>query len=159
MKWINHRIIGFSVPFILTGDAWLSLASLLFSTTPDAIETLAARSYSNMLRMKHRGISHHPLAWLMVFFALWTFYSSIIKPFIGHTALAKPGATAFSGFLWGVSLHLISDLLTKNGIPLSCNGKKRVSVSPLQTGSVTEYAIALSLFAFSLWMRLGKKFL
>lgn len=159
MKWVSHRLIGFSVPFILTGNAWLSAASLLFSTLPDALETLGGRPHSYRGLMKHRGMSHHPIAWMGMFLVVWSVYSSFVKPFIASTPLARFGGTIFAGFFWGVSLHLACDWLTKNGLPLSCNGNKRTSLASLRTGSVTEYAIALSLFTFSLWMRLGGRLL
>ncbi len=159
MKWLSHRLIGFSVPFILTGNAWLSAASCLFSTLPDALETLGGRPHRFRGLMKHRGISHHPVAWVAVCLVVWAVWSSEVKHLIASTPLARFGATMFTGFLWGVSVHLACDWLTKNGLPLSCSGNKRTSLSSLRTGSVTEYAIALSLFTFSLWMRLGGRLL
>ncbi|MFA5353653.1 MAG: metal-dependent hydrolase [Thermodesulfovibrionales bacterium] len=159
MKWLNHRLIGFAVPFIITGDVWLSVASSVFSTIPDSIETLGGRPHRYKGLMKHRGASHHPITWIGIFFLAWAGYSSFVRPLIASLSLAKFGATVFTSFLWGVSLHLVCDLLTKNGLPLSFNGNRRASVSSLRTGSVTEYVIALALFSFSIWMRLGRKLL
>jgi membrane-bound metal-dependent hydrolase YbcI (DUF457 family) len=116
-----------------------------------------------MVLMKHRGLSHHPVTWIVVFIAAGADYYATAEPLIASTLLAalpfNIGATLFTGFFSGVSLHLFCDWLTIRGLPLSWDGKRRTSLSSLRTGSPTEYFIAVSFLVISISLRMGLRLL
>lgn len=155
MKWVNHRVVGFSLPFAFTGLTTLagylppataiyfffSLAASAFSTLPDSIE-------GRRLILKHRGISHNLFAWLLLFGAagiVWLMAMKSLSEILPTGGLFSPLNLAFFAGLSlfaGVLTHLLADALTMTGVPLS-PVKKRFALKLFRTGAPIEYVISL----------------
>lgn len=135
MKWVNHRIVGFSLPFAVTGSLLFSLSVAAFSAVPDSIE-------GRRLILKHRGISHNMFFWFGVYAATgisFIFIKTLLPQC--NPAITILLANAGLSFFAGVLLHLLADSLTMTGIPLNPI-KKRFAFKLFRTGQPVEYVIS-----------------
>jgi hypothetical protein len=144
MTWVNHKIVGFAIPFMFTRNYLFSFLSAIFSILPDLVE-------GNRMVLKHRGISHNPFLWLAVClsayaFALFGPVESMLHldpatplPFVPRLLLSWAVLAAASG----VFLHLACDSLTMTGVPLY--GNRRFALKLFRTGSPVEYIISMAL--------------
>lgn len=141
MRWVNHKIIGFAIPFILTRNYLFSFLSAIFSILPDLVE-------GNRVVLKHRGISHNPFAWLaLCLAAYWA-----ITLWVGDTVTSALFTWFVLSIASGVFLHLLADSLTMSGIPLY--GDRRLAAKLFRTGSPTEYVISLVILLVLVWLLL-----
>ena len=140
MKWISHHVCTFACSFAISGNLPLSLAISTFSHLPDAIEFGPGK----FIFRKHRGISHHPVFWIVI---LLLSYPFSYLPLLQQTE----GLVGNWGFtsLWvlvpamGALFHLVEDSMSKSGIKLWKT--HRLAVNLYRTGTVSELLVVIGI--------------
>ncbi|BBW98937.1 metal-dependent hydrolase [Geobacillus subterraneus] len=95
----------------------------------------------------HRGWTHS-LSFVLGMGVLLHIGVFAFSPILQDLFLKEMGLFFAKGFVIGMVSHLILDMMTKGGVPLwHPLSKKRVSISPIKTGSVGEYLVFLVMLA------------
>ncbi|MEM4620313.1 MAG: metal-dependent hydrolase [Desulfurococcaceae archaeon] len=145
MKWINHKIITFSLVYGWTGDVLGSAIAGVASIGPDWIEGKDFQSES--WRKRHRTFSH----WFLFWACLWFVFFLLSKDFVGKftiselfTGLSEARVIYYVFFfiLTGWVLHIIEDAIS-GGVPIINPFKKIYSFRLFRTGSFWEYFLSI----------------
>ncbi len=133
MKWINHKILTFSIIWTITDSITAGIISAFGSIFPDAIEFFVY--YIFPLKRTHRTWSH----WFVIYLI------PLILISISHYLILNQTFAFFiKFFLIGALFHIAEDSITGKvpGIIL----KKKIGFRFFKTGSFEEY---LFTFTFS----------
>lgn len=134
MKWITHQTGAALGAMVLGLPAHGIAAACAGAVFPDVIDqklsgmgrTRAARQ--RLFNKIHRGASHWLGWWLAVFLAPF---------FVDMPMLARD---ALSGFGMGAASHVLMDMLTPQGVPLTPFSRKGKLAMPIcSTGHMGEY--------------------
>jgi len=127
MKRDSHILVGVTTAYLLGLPI---LPAMVGSTLPDMDYHLNGFRFKWKLLRNHRGITHHALLGLILFF---------LTPLVGNPFLKS--------FIVGYLSHLVADLLTPKGIPF-WKYNNRVSFSLFKTGSISEYVV-VAIYTFT----------
>lgn len=139
MKWINHKILTFSIIWSITDSITASIISAFGSVFPDAIEFFVY--YIFPLKRTHRTWSHWFIIYLIPLILICFISNKIFAFFIKF-------------FLIGALFHIAEDSITGKvpGVIL----KKKIGFRFFKTGSFEEY---LFTFTFSSILIITKLYL
>ncbi len=148
MKWVNHKLIAGSTALLVSHSIVFTAAAVLFATAPDSIELHNYKTNQSVL--KHRGNSHNPVTWFIIFaalYAIWYFAGYTIISYFQQFTISASFATnlinnVFFGMIWGVFMHIAGDASTPGGVPIFFF-KHKFTLSLFKTGEPSEYAISL----------------
>ena len=143
MKWFTHQTVAMAAAVALGMTPAAVGGALAGAVLPDVIDQRVARMSRNPQRrfnQIHRGASHW-VGWYAVLLA-------------GALAAPLPPASAAlaAGVGFGALAHVILDMLTPSGVPLTpFSRKNKLSLRLCSTGSLGEYVfLAASLGALYL---------
>lgn len=141
MKWITHQTVAACSALAAGMSGPAALAAWAGAVLPDALDhrmAALARNRQRAFNQIHRGPTH----WFGWWLALWLF---------GLMPLLPPEwRPLVAGFGFGAFSHVVLDMCTYSGVPLTPFSRKRkVSLKLCATGSVGEYAfLAVCLVIF-----------
>jgi len=147
-------MIGFAVPFAITGNLPFSIVSSVAAVFPDAVE---GRQDAKI--MMHRGLSHHPLVWLAACGGLGLLAHALRWHITGvgldHGLPISPKMSMqlVEAFSVGIATHLATDAITMTGVPVSLDCKKRFALRLFPTGAFVESVICWLFLILSLLIR------
>lgn len=128
--------------FTVTGSIFLGAISIVGSTIPDMVELGPGR----MIFRKHRGMSHNPFFWLascLVSYLILTTWTSQIPQgkILGYSlTVGNIVQAAFIGIFAGIFSHLLTDALSKSGIPLW--GNRKLALGLYKTFMPSEHIVS-----------------
>lgn len=147
MKWITHQtgavlgaaVLGMSIPAVA-----LSLAGAIFPDLLDqkgsSLVSTSRKARQKVFNRVHRGASH----WFGWYAALFVFISAWPLPVFARDCAA--------GFALGALSHVILDMLTPQGIPLTPFSRKGKLAAPIcVTGHWSEYAFLMLMISGAVW--------
>lgn len=149
MKWINHKLTTFGMSYAATRSVPFSALAAVASAAPDLIEEGPLK----IRFLQHRGLSHSPVFWVLLFAALYV----ALGYMKAQDALAAMGSLPYNAYdivfkslvalSAGVLGHLLVDALSKSGIPVL--GGKRLALGLYKTHGLSEYIVAAAIIAAS----------
>ncbi len=131
----SHRLIAFAGAVLWGASPLEGVAVALGATLPDSVERVG---------LKHRGISHWPLPWVLLVLALWD--------------LGSPLGVWLGWFVAGALFHIAADLFTMGGVPLFLP-PWRVRLGLMRTGGMGEYVVAATVVSIAVLKVFGVPFL
>lgn len=137
MKWVNHQIVTGVIVYTIVQDPLPAIYSMGGAIIPDKIEGNPRSGNYWQWRSRHRGWSHWPMLYLLLYllqlhFVKQSFYMSFVD-------LAVIGQFICIGAL----LHIVEDAICGK-VPFLTPGHK-VGIKLFKVGSITEYIISLLL--------------
>lgn len=150
MKWINHKIITFSLVYGATGDLIGSAIAGGASIFPDLIE--GKDFQSERWKKRHRTFSH----WFLFWACLWFVFFLLARNILGTNILER--FTLYNErviyyvlffILTGWVLHIVEDAVS-GGIPFLHPTKKVYTFRLFRTGSFWEYLLTSIIAIFVL---------
>lgn len=165
MKWINHKLITFSLVFLITDNIVSSSIAALGSVFPDKLEmnpfeTLNKNKDKKTIQLAkdHRKTSHWFVLYLVPALILLLYLKSYVflstKEFILLAKNIYQNSVLFASYVFffffvGCLLHIFEDALTGK-VPLLNPKKKNFTLKITYTGSLSEYLLAFSIFIATL---------
>ncbi len=162
MKWVSHKVISFSLVWLIVGDFIGAVISGFSSIFPDLVE---GKDYGSERWMRrHRGISHWLLGWLIllglvvfVFYLLFGEFPFVLK---GNEFLRGSLDLGMKFWLWmsvyfilGCVLHILEDAITGK-VPFLRPWKKEFGFRLIRVGGIGEKIFVLFIvFLFFLKMK------
>lgn len=166
MKWFTHQCLAVGTAAALGMPLPAVAGALAGAVLPDVVDhrlaALSPRPRRTFNRI-HRGASH----WFGWYLALWLLSLAAPSPLPGLKALeglgglagAGQGALLFflGGAAYGALTHVLLDMLTPMGAPLTPFSRKRkLSLNVCVTGGIGEY-VFLGLSLAGLWLLAGDR--
>lgn len=167
MKWVNHKILTFTVVFAFSKSLFGAIFASLGSTIPDALEVFLPGDKKKI----HRTLTHWWVIYLIPVLVMWFSF----KEFFLEHPLYRPSLTSFyllltanqqqelKIWLWssffvliGCLLHILEDAFTVGKVPFLHPMRKEVGLKLFKTGSTAEFVFVLVISGLTLWI--GLKF-
>lgn len=128
MKWFNHMAIAGATCAVISPA--LVPVAILGSTAPDWLEWVGRATGQSV---KHRGITHYFIVWLVAFAGAWP---------LDPTGIV-------TAFCYGGLTHVMTDAMTVSGVPFGPQSDRRFHLfgGRFRTGDPTEYGIAFGVVA------------
>ena len=128
-------MIGFGTGFLLTGELSSAITTSVAAVLPDAMEKIG-----HLITLtRDRGATHNPLYW------------GIAIPIVTVLAYISGGVDLLDYAIVssvGLMTHLVGDVLTQTGVPISRNGQVRIALKLFRAGHPFEYLIVTAFLAF-----------
>ena len=137
MRWINHKLTALCITVAATGNPVLGVMATITSTLPDSSEFIPFPG------IKHRGLSHDIMLWGPILLAL------LITAFVPDNIFSFPPhilsifRIVALGTTMGVVIHLLTDSLSKGGVPVF--GKYHLAADFYKTFTPSEYLVSLAI--------------
>ncbi len=153
MKWITHQLVAVGTAIVLEMPPIAIAATFFGSVLPDIIDQKISRWSSNpqkTFNSIHRGLSH----WFGWYALLYCFAEyAFANPRSFGIDVGKEVLHILSGLGFGGLFHILLDMCTPSGVPLSpFKLKRRATLKLFSTGSVQEYMfLALAMFILVAW--------
>lgn len=142
MRWVTHQVAAAGAAILLHLPPAGLAAALAGAILPDVFDQKLAGLFRNRqtaFNRLHRGFTHWPGLWLALLLVSVTL--------VPHT-LGKMLQPVLFGIALGGLSHVILDMLTPQGIPLSpFSRKNRFSLNLCRTGGLGEYAFLIVMLA------------
>lgn len=159
MKWFTHQCLAVVAAASLGMPAPAVAGAFAGAVLPDVIDSrLAAvsRRPRQTFNRIHRGASH----WFGWYLGLCVLLPAV--PLSGNSGVQGALPVLATGAAYGALAHVVLDMLTPAGVPLTPFSRKRkISLAICATGSIREY-IFLGACLMAAWLlageRLGRSF-
>ena len=135
MKWVNHEIVTGVIVYTAVQDPLLALYSMAGSIIPDKVEGNPRSTNYWSWRSRHRGWSHWPMLYLLLFILQQHILASAKLPSLADLNVIG------SYFCIGAMLHIAEDAICGK-VPFLTPWHK-IGVRLFKVGSVTEYLVAI----------------
>lgn len=136
MKWVNHQATAFCVTMAVSANPVLGIITTVGSCLPDAIEMSEGAGKYGI----HRGMSHDIIFWIPVLLCLLV-VTHLPALSLQFPLCAKIPQMFGVGTTIGVLIHLMTDGLSKGGIPVLY--RHRFAAGWYKTFTWSEYKVSL----------------
>ena len=135
MKWVNHEIVTGVIVYTVVQDPLLAVYSMAGAIIPDKVEGNPRSINYRRWRSRHRGWSHWPIGYLLLFILLQQLMASGKLPELADLNVIG------SYFCIGAMLHIAEDAICGK-VPF-LTPRHKIGVRLFKVGSVTEYLMAI----------------
>ena len=156
MKWITHQAAAVAAALVLHLPVEGVVAACAGAVLPDVLDQRMAglacskKGRQRLFNAVHRGTTHWPGWWLALCGLV------VLFPL---AALAGPGKNMLLGLGFGGFSHVLLDMLTPAGVPLTPFSRRRkLSLKLCATGSLGEYCF-LACVLGGVWLLYGQELL
>ena len=134
MKWVNHQAVTGVLAYAVTDDLLFTIGAVYGAIIPDKIE-------GRRKILTHRGISHYPLLYIVLFFGLLQYFNidNVQSAILSEN---QPLRMVFA-LIFGALCHIAEDALC--GKVPTITPKIKCGVRLFKVGTFQEYIIVIFL--------------